>query len=614
MKKNLLSLLGLASVMSVSAQTPNANHKGYYTIPTVIHLLKTGSTDPANAFNLTDQNFIDGIQLMNDGLRGNLGRARINNIMYSNRDKIGGLDIELVLVNRTPQGAASTGIVTHTNALSSDANTNQRTLFNQYNWDPTKYLNLYVAEDTAGRQSGVAWRPDEVNQTGFCQGVLVHRWAWPTGDATTGNVWPSWGANDPNPFAYHNIAAHEVGHFLNLIHTWGSSNTGSSCTAAIGVATDDSCADTPRHSTPADGQVPNPTEANALKACNAATNVMIDNAMLYSKHPVMFTPNQITRMENALNSAAASRNTLWTNGNLIATGLKTANDDRYCYAKGKATTTVAGLKEWISNVTLTPTAGGAALINNTTVVPANVNAYYSSFTANTPNVFRNQTYTLSVTLNGIWNATNDYDFVATWIDWNNNGLFERSERYILRSAGAARNALTSNTATASITVPAGATINANTRMRVRSIYGGDDELQYVQPATSASTATNANVAKTDLAWDQAFSCTPCGEKLYGEVEDYALNVTNAPTLSTDRIESNSKDLVVVANKDALAVHYQGDDAIYAIEISDMAGHLVAHINSNSKAISADISNYAAGAYVARVIGEKAIYTQKFIKK
>jgi GEVED domain/Pregnancy-associated plasma protein-A/Secretion system C-terminal sorting domain len=626
MKKILLSALALGAIANVSAQAPNANHKAYYTIPTVVHLVNatSGGWNPPTSgpLPISEAQVIAGLDLISKSLRGELGRTRLDEIMQSNRNKVAGLDIELKLVPNGYLQEQDDIRSANFNGNAANGTYNFKTYATAKNRDATRYFNIYLV-NTAGN-GGVAFRPDEAPgqpaaSANFTQGMYLNFKAWPIGDLANGTDANSgqWMDNNGNGFKYFGLAAHEVGHYLNLIHAYGSQNVDSDC-AAIALANDDSVADTPKTSEDCVNFDTDPTEVDNVNiathhafACDGVTRVMRDNAMTYSNHIVMFTPNQVTRMQNALNSAAASRNTLWTHANLVQVGLKAATDDRYCFAKGRVNGAVANLREWISNVSLTPTAGGAAVLNNTTVAPANVNSYYSSFTNAPANVVRNQVYNLSVTVNNFWNAANSHTFIAAWIDWNNNGLFEDTERTILRNPNSDRDALSGivgepSIATATITVPVGATLG-NKRMRVRSIYNDASQLEYL-PATPP---TLAGLERIDMVEDAAYSCTPCGDLLYGEVEDYTLNIQ--ATLSTSEIEYNSKDLKVVAQNDLLSVAYTGDDNITKIEITDLAGQLQKQAQVANQSTT-DISQLATGTYVVKVIGEKNAYSTKFIKK
>jgi PKD repeat protein len=101
---------------------------------------------------------------------------------------------------------------------------------------------------------------------------------------------------------------HEVGHWLNLSHTWGpNNNPGNSASCND----DDQVSDTPN--------TIGVTTCNQNEStCGPLANV--ENYMDYSYCSKMFTPGQVTRMRNAITSNVANRDNLITSSNLIATG------------------------------------------------------------------------------------------------------------------------------------------------------------------------------------------------------------------------------------------------------------------------------------------------------
>ena len=105
---------------------------------------------------------------------------------------------------------------------------------------------------------------------------------------------------------------HEVGHWLNLPHTWGSSNEpgiASNCTM------DDGVSDTPN--------TIGSTWCNYNETtCGSRSN--IENHMEYSSCRKMFTVGQKARMRTALLSSVGGRNNLITAQNQAATGIDVA--------------------------------------------------------------------------------------------------------------------------------------------------------------------------------------------------------------------------------------------------------------------------------------------------
>ncbi|WP_066441247.1 GEVED domain-containing protein [Chryseobacterium sp. CCH4-E10] len=144
----------------------------------------------------------------------------------------------------------------------------------------------------------------------------------------------------------------------------------------------------------------------------------------------------------------------------------------------------------ISNVVIS----GTTLSNNSGTDP--VNPAYTYFTGQpnyTGQLQAGGTYNVSITV-GTYGAQN----VAVWIDYNDNGLFEMSERVGYTTSSIAAN----GTATFPITLACNPPLGMH-RMRVRDVF---------------STAGN--------------TIDPCNNYGYGETEDYDITITAAAACPT----------------------------------------------------------------------------------
>ena len=97
--------------------------------------------------------------------------------------------------------------------------------------------------------------------------------------------------------------SHEVGHWLNLAHTFNGG-----CGGGDGVA------DTP----PDGGSAEQECDPSLRQTCSQLENY--ENFMDYSDCYKMFTQGQVDRMTAAINSTTGGRSYLWQESNLIATG------------------------------------------------------------------------------------------------------------------------------------------------------------------------------------------------------------------------------------------------------------------------------------------------------
>jgi Pregnancy-associated plasma protein-A/GEVED domain/Secretion system C-terminal sorting domain len=558
MKNFILLCVCMALCTAAIAQTK-------YTIPVVVHVISpTGSTL------LTDEQVKDGIKNLNLQFQGLYGKMVKDKVITPHRNSMVSFDnIQFKLATRDTNNNVTSGITYTTNATWSNNGIAQEGNYKpSKQWNPKRYMNIYVvAQLNANTQSGLAYYPSQAGTTAT---------AYKDGVTVDDNIWintlplqaPRWTTG------YEGTVVHEVGHYLNLIHTMGEVNdSGKNCDDPIVVA-GDGVGDTPKHYKSMFSISKDATEVDRTVIDCDNQVVMIDNFMTYSKTQRFFTAGQVQRMKNALNSSVAGRNNLWTAANLTLTGLandtvapsvpasltasnittnslkltwRKATDNQqvlgydiykdsvfvactidttwqingltttptkftvkardfdgnlsaassivnfpaivaktYCVAAGK---TAADTKEWIKNVTLN------TINNNSTG-----NNYYQDFSTVSTTLKKGTSHTLTVTLNDIWNANNDHDYIVAWIDWNNDSTFAANERYTSNKFVGATKKDSVN-----ITIPDSATIG-KIRMRLRSVWNGSNTL------TSAAA---------------------CGADTYGEVEDYSIEIAPAtPTTAT----------------------------------------------------------------------------------
>ncbi|HRD54068.1 MAG TPA: M43 family zinc metalloprotease, partial [Flavobacteriales bacterium] len=173
-------------------------------------------------------------------------------------------------------------------------NDGTQTMKNLIQWPRNKYLNVWVAASADGA-AGYTLTPGGAALFAAADGIVMqHSYV---GSIGTGSVSRS------------RALTHEVGHWINLEHTWGGSNTPG---VASNCNTDDGVSDTPN--------TIGWTSCNLNgTTCSSLDNV--ENFMEYSYCSKMFTNGQKTRMIAALNSSTAQRNQLTTASNLTATGV-----------------------------------------------------------------------------------------------------------------------------------------------------------------------------------------------------------------------------------------------------------------------------------------------------
>lgn len=251
-----------------------------YYIPVVFHIIHAGEPLGMGS-NISDVDVYNALGRLNDDFKNN-----------HNHPSSGNTSIQFVLATKDPNGSCSTGInrinyssnstyVQYGNAYTTNDNGVDRTIIRALsNWNPNQYYNIWVVNKITSAQNiaGYAYYPTEHGTTHDGTFIDYQSLIWETSKVLT----------------------HEIGHSLNLIHTFQGS-TGTNCPAQInGCGADGDCvADTPPHSQ---------THAYDL-ILNAANNCSGDNNSTYKHnymsyalpiHRNVFTPLQIARMQSAI--------------------------------------------------------------------------------------------------------------------------------------------------------------------------------------------------------------------------------------------------------------------------------------------------------------------------
>jgi len=279
-----------AFIKNLRAQKQNL--PSTYVIPVVLHIFHNGEEGM-----ISEEQAISSIEVLNADMKGlnddfNDIPPRFDSIKAT-------IDVEFCLATIDPQGNPTNGILYYDNE---QAMYNSINLF-QFAWDNFSYLNIYLPKYATGGPSiytAYAYYPDINNSNNNGDGIVHSSYRWGLGnmsELTTEDDRIS-------------IVTHEVGHWLNLRHTFenGCSPPG------------DLVDDTP----PTVGGDPAPTGCNNFGlTCNVPTNG--SNYMDYNLNcKKMFTEGQVERMTAALH--LPERNPLWSEENLIATGCASTNN------------------------------------------------------------------------------------------------------------------------------------------------------------------------------------------------------------------------------------------------------------------------------------------------
>ncbi|MNK00430.1 Pregnancy-associated plasma protein-A [compost metagenome] len=293
--------------------TPKAT---LYKVPVVFHILHNNGPE-----NISREQILDAMAILNRDFR--KLNADANNVQAPFQGMPADVEIEFELATRAPNGTCFAGITRTVTALTNgDDGQDQLNAVITGNdvfqgvWPHTQYLNVFVAADIGGAAGYTfnPWTGANTNASNmFYNSIfMLHTYTGSIGTANSGSS---------------RALTHEVGHWLNLSHTWGGNNNPGdpeSCGEDDGV-----------QDTPLCIGVTNCNNVGGINTCNDlddpegnsswTTDVIdnIENYMDYSYCSKMFTPGQVTRMRNSLLGNTSGRNQLITPDNHTATGINT---------------------------------------------------------------------------------------------------------------------------------------------------------------------------------------------------------------------------------------------------------------------------------------------------
>ena len=259
-----------------------------YIIPVVFHIIHDNGSE-----NISNEQVMDAVREMTlDFNAENLDLPLVNQAFA---DIVGNVGIEFRLARLDPQGNCTNGIVRTLSSTTYSGGENLKTV--SPIWDRSRYMNVWVCRSIASGAAGYTYYPSSLNGSfGETNDGIVVRSDYVGGIGTS------------NGGKRHTLT-HEVGHWINLAHVWGSSNdpgTQDNCD------TDDGVEDTPN-------TIGWTTCVLSGQSCGSLDNV--ENFMEYAYCSKMFTEGQKTRMLASLNDVIAMRSSLWQEENLIFTGV-----------------------------------------------------------------------------------------------------------------------------------------------------------------------------------------------------------------------------------------------------------------------------------------------------
>lgn len=275
-----------------------------YIVPVVFHVIHRGGEENISLDQIKDQ-----MRILNEDF------AYLNPDTTDTPEPFkayaGNTNIEFRLAQIDPDGNCTQGVTRTYSLLTSSANNNVKEIIQ---WDPHKYLNVWVVKDIDKESSygtilGYAQFPDQLWDNAETDGIVLL-------DSYCGSIGTASSQKG-------RTLTHEVGHWLNLRHIWGDETCGN-----------DHVNDTPIAFEPNFGVCLNdfPHHTDTAEFCTADTltqvitqeyGEMFMNYMDYSDDHCMnmFSLGQGERMRSAI---LEYRPELVSEDNLVATG---TNDD-----------------------------------------------------------------------------------------------------------------------------------------------------------------------------------------------------------------------------------------------------------------------------------------------
>ncbi|HEY4797448.1 MAG TPA: M43 family zinc metalloprotease [Bacteroidia bacterium] len=282
--------------------TPAGSPPPVYIIPIVFHVLHNFGAE-----NIPDANIYDEVRILNEDFR--KLNADTSSVQAVFKSLIADCEIEFRLAQLDPNGNCTNGIdriVTPKTYKAGDAS--------KINiWPRSQYLNVWTVHDIANGAAGYTYVPSTVSGSPSIDGIII--------------LYNYISSLPPSSSQTARALTHEIGHWFNLQHLWGSTNQPE---VACG---DDGVTDTPITK----GHMPGHCILND-QVCTPGVTENVENYMEYSYCQKMYTTGQATRMRTALISSTAQRNNVWTATNLTATGV--SGTAQLCTADFKSNLTV----------------------------------------------------------------------------------------------------------------------------------------------------------------------------------------------------------------------------------------------------------------------------------
>jgi Pregnancy-associated plasma protein-A/Secretion system C-terminal sorting domain len=246
-------------------------------IPVVVHVVWRNDEE-----NISDAQIRSQLDVLNKDFR--KLNADFKNVPSVFKDVAADCEIEFCLAQKDTSGKPTSGIMRYNTTVENVGSVftnNKRAVFYSAsngadNWRPIEYLNIWVCK--LSNVLGFATPLSTAQKTPAEDGIVVDYRVFGTIGTAANSVGHKEGRT----------TTHEIGHYFNLLHVWGSNNA---CTD------DDLVSDTPLQAEPSLGCPSFPTKDSC------SNNIMYPNFMDYTNDECMglFTLGQKARMLATLN-------------------------------------------------------------------------------------------------------------------------------------------------------------------------------------------------------------------------------------------------------------------------------------------------------------------------
>ena len=200
-----------------------------FKIPVVFHVLHNYGPE-----NTSEEQILNALEVINRDFRlQNSDTSEVNALF---KPIMGDVEIEFVMATKAPDGSCFRGYTRTVSPLTFEGDNGQaqvQAILNgndvyQGNWSSYKYLNVFIVAD-AGGAGGYTNYPSNWSGNDMSNGIwILHQ---------------QFGEIGTSSLSAGRSLTHECGHWLNLPHTWGSSNTPGE---ADNCSLDDGITDTPQ--------------------------------------------------------------------------------------------------------------------------------------------------------------------------------------------------------------------------------------------------------------------------------------------------------------------------------------------------------------------------------